>query len=301
MSASNFISCEPEVDFKSHSLSSGIADDNLIASALDYHLRHNLDQPVFIATDDLGLKIKIAAKKGIEILELPSKYRLKVEPDKIEAENAKLRQQLALLESRIPELSVAFRGGKSWHNLFFTKPASVRVLSPLQIREKYPLKAADVQDEKLPKPRGTAEQFKAHYSSPTHQNKKIEEYYERYEKYYADCVAYEEEISLCFWLQLVISVKGTAPASGIDLYLYFPEGVKAVDGLSEKPKCPSPPGERPHNLMSIGHFHNHAHLASAHLANSNNGKPRIEGDGHHVVHEATPILYRLCACKNDSL
>lgn len=272
----HFITHEPKIDFKSHDLSHDIADDQLIASALDYASQNT---PVYIATDDTGVMFKVEAREGIKILELLDEHRLKAEPDKLEAENAKLRQRVALLESRIPKLSVAFEGGKSRQERFFTKPSMENVLSPLQIRKKYPLKDISIPEEKLPKPRGTIEHLKAHYGSPTYQNKKIEEYYESYDKYYADRVAYKEEISLRFWLRLVISNDGTAPASGIDLYLYLPEGVKAVANSPEEPKCPSPPGERLHNPMRDWHLHNYAHLVSAHSANRNNGKPSIEDNG----------------------
>ena len=281
----HFIGHEPK-DFKSHSLSRDIADDNLIASALDYHLQHNLDQPVFIVTDDLGIKIKVAARESIEIIKLSDEHRLKVEPDKLEAENTKLRQRVALLESRIPKLSVAFEGGLNKLERCFVKSTiSAKstmkdVLSPSQIRKKYLLKAEDVSaEEKRPEPRGTIEHLNAQLGSPTYQNKMLEEYYESYDKYCADKVAYEEKISLYFWLQLVISNTGTAPASEIDLYLYLPEGVKAVDDLPAKPKCPSPPGERKYDPMIDWHLRNYAHLTSAHSANSNNGKPRIEDGG----------------------
>ena len=105
-------------------------------------------------------------------------------------------------------------------------------------------------------------------------NEMLERYYERYDKYHADMVAYEEERNLYFCLQLVISNKGSAPASNIDLYLHLPEGVEAVDKLPKKPKCPPPPDQHWHNSMGIEHFPNFANLV-----NSNNGKPRIKNNG----------------------
>lgn len=272
-----FIKHEPKIDFASNSLSRDIADDHLIASALDYHRQHNANPSVFIATDDIGLKVKVRTREGIEILELPNELRLPSEPDKLEEENAKLRQRVAALESRIPKPSVAFEGGENKQELFFSKPTMEDVLSPSQIRKKYPLKDVSIPEGKLPKPRGTFERLNAQLGSPTYKNKKLKEYYESYDNYYADRVAYEEEISLYFFLRLVITNKGTIPASNIDLYLTLPEGVKAVDKLPKKPKCPSPPGESWRSLMGSEHLHNFAHLASAHLANS--GKPRIEGNG----------------------
>ena len=125
-----FIAHEPKIDFASHSLSHDIADDHLIASALDYRLQHNLDQPVFIAAGDIGLRVKAGAIEGIEILELPDELHLPSEPDKLEAENAKLRQRVAALEARIPQLSVAFEAGESKQEYLFSKPTIEDVLSP---------------------------------------------------------------------------------------------------------------------------------------------------------------------------
>ncbi len=239
----HIVTHEPEVDFKYHNLSNDVADDHLIASALDYHLQHDLDQPVFIATDDTGLKIK--ARDGIKLLELPDKFRLKSEPDK----HAKPRQREEFLESRIPKLSVAFEGGKDRLKLSFVKPTMKDVLSPSQIRKKYPLKEVNIPVGGLPKPRGVLKQFGSQPHINIRHNKKLNEYYERYDKYYEDRVAYEEEASLYFYFQLVISNKGTTPASNIDLYLNLPDGVKAVDKFPEEPKCPPPSGQGFYNRL----------------------------------------------------
>jgi len=269
-----FIDTEPKIDFERYNLDRHIADDHLIASALDYASQPDVMPPVFIATGDLGLKMKVKAREGIKILTLPDKLQLKSEPDAREVENAKLRQRVELLESRVPKLAVAFEGKKNHEEFYFARPTMENVLSLSQIKEKYPIRAVNT-EKKLPEPRNTFARLNAQFKSNTYYNEKVTEYYQRYEKYYAHMVAYEEESSLCFSFQLVISNDGTAPASSIDLYLTLPEGVLAVDKFPEKPKSPSPPGEYRDNFSPRDwNFHNYAQ--------GYNGKPITEDDGSSV-------------------
>ncbi len=250
---------------------------------------HNhINASVYIATGGLGLKLKIEANKGIELLELPDDLRLQPEPDKLEGENKKLHQQL----SRIPKLSVAFESGKNELELIFAKPTMKGELSPSQIRKKYPLKDVNIPEEKLPEPCSTFERINAQLGSPTYQNKKLEEYYKRYDKYYADIVVYRDKLGLCFCFKLVISNAGTAPTSNIDLYLNLPDSVKAVDKLPGKPKCPPPPGEELDYFMR-----DQPAPTLPSLLFNNNGKPVIEEDGSSVrisVDELKHEFYRKC-------
>ena len=89
-------------------------------------------------------------------------------------------------------------------------------------------------------------------------NEELEVYFREYELYLDQLADWEEKIVLHKEVRLLISNIGTSRASNIDLYLFFPENIKAIS-KHNVPKKPTPPIEpvlpgttNPRSLRGIG-------------------------------------------------
>ena len=239
-----FLPYEPQIDFSGERLSENIADDQLIASVL-YYSRQSGAHPI-VAVADTGLKVKLKSR-NIDVLVLPDDQRLPVEPDPIERENEKLRKKITRLESRMPKLSIAFEGGVQHQVLHARDPKSYKVKSLEQIKEEYPFKSRSGERDLSPSlsnfhaiEQGIIDERISTY------NQQLRKYFSDYQKYFDLFADWKEEICMYHALKLVISNDGTAPASNVDVELYFPEGVVPVDkdDIPEKPKLPVAPKQK---------------------------------------------------------
>jgi hypothetical protein len=248
-----FLPHEPQIDFTAERLSLGIADDHLIGSVLDYTPAP--DGPVFVATADIGLHVKLRARV-INVLVLPEEARLPAEPDPLERENRSLRQEIGL-QSRMPKLSVTFESGAQHYEIYLGNPPDTDVPSLAQIKAEH---AFVVRPGGTPPPgdgtfaladlRCHLEQLGISGERADDYNDELTEYYAKYERYLADLEAWREEVRLHAILGLVLANNGTAPASNIDLELNFPGGVAPVDHFPKQPKPPKPP-RKPQGLLSF--------------------------------------------------
>jgi len=105
-----FIRHSPLINFADHRLSREVADDELIAAALEYRAEHGCS--VGVLTADSGLRIKLPAH-NIPATVPPDRLLLPEEPDPLERENARLRAEVVRYASRQPDLRLAFVDGKS--------------------------------------------------------------------------------------------------------------------------------------------------------------------------------------------
>ena len=252
-----FLPDEPLLDFADERLSQTIADDHLIASVLHY-TRHS-DVSALVATADLGLVVKLGSR-GISILELPDELRLPTEPDPIEIENRSLKQKIARFEARMPKLSVKFKGGAQHHLLSLRNPNDNSVTSLDQIRADYPhmlgTQAVARRQDRIGVGfadfQRVTQQFGVSAERADKYNEELERYFCQYQHYLENHAAWRETLSLHHQVQLVISNDGTAPASNIDLDLYFPDGIRPVDedDIPVEPKMPKAP-RRPQGFMDF--------------------------------------------------
>ena len=263
----SFLADEPQLDFTAERLSQTITDDHLIASVLDY--TRQSDVSVLVATADLGLEVKLRSR-GIGILELPDELRLPAEPDPVELENRSLRQRIARFEARMPKLSVEFEGGAQNHALSL-RDANANPVAPLnQIRADNPymygtktvarprdkVGAAFTDIQRLAQQVGVSAERADRY------NEELKQYFDQYQCYFEDHAAWRESFSLHHLVKVVISNDGTAPASNIDLDLFFPDGTRPVDeeDIPNEPKAPEAP-KRPQGIIDFRDFSGAGYLA----------------------------------------
>lgn len=262
-----FLPSEPRINFSDEHLNESIRDDQLIASVLDYS--RNSEERLIVATDDIGLKSKLY-HRGIDVLALPDDLRLPDEPDLIERENEELRNEITTLKARMPKLSIAFEGGVQHQELHVRDPKSYKVKSLAQIKGEYPFKSRSSERDLSPSvsnfhdiEQGIIDKHISTY------NQQLREYFSDYQKYLDLLADWNEEICMYHTVKLVISNDGTAPASNVDVELYFPDGVVPVDddNIPDEPKPPEAPEKnqgifasplpeiRPLNVLASSQIH----------------------------------------------
>ena len=275
-----FLPYEPQIDFRNENLSKTVADDHLIASVLDFSRQSELSPIVVVA--DIGLKNKLRYRQ-IDVLVLTDDLRIPVEPSLLERENEELRKKLARIESRTPKLSIAFEGGVQHQVLHARDPKSYKVKSLEQIKEEYPFKSRSGKRDLSPSLSNfhAIEQGIIDKRISTY-NQQLREFFSDYQKYFDIFNDWKEEICMYHAVKLVIANDGTAPASNVDVELYFPEGVIPVDkdDIPERSKPPVVPEKNQGILASyftdIGHLDfqeiskNQQKWLTAHLSGTTN-------------------------------
>lgn len=247
-----FITDEPSINFEANSLSPLIADDHLLASVIAY-AKESVAK-VYVATADTGLEVKLRAR-GIEHLMLPESARLPEESDPIQTENRELRRQLAQRREPKVKLLTGISGGRFLFSIV-SQPIKLSAISLDQIQEQHPPLCET--DETPPgsstPPFVTARLLRSALLPPelvAQYNEQRERYFTSYRTYLDRLAAWEEQKAATVEVQLSATNEGTAPASDIDIVLWFPDDVilMSSDDLPARPVQPDPP-ERPNSFFS---------------------------------------------------
>jgi rRNA-processing protein FCF1 len=116
----------PQIDFGEHRLSRFVADDELIATALEYQTVNNCRVSIF--TNDTGLRLKLPPHQ-IRVIVPPEELGLPNEPDELEKENSNLKAQLSRHQNRLPLLRFSLVDGSNCYRLPCLQ-AAVKALRP---------------------------------------------------------------------------------------------------------------------------------------------------------------------------
>ena len=285
-----FLPDEPEIDFSTERLSLTVADDYLIASVLHYTRQSSAH--AFVATADLGLQVKLRARQ-IRVLELPDDLRLPADLDPLVRENRDLKRQIARIQARMPKLSITFEGGAQYHILSLPDPDAFKVtpLEQAQADNPYMSRPAPVSRSQHEVPatltdvQRLAQKFGVSVKQVDTYNEELERYFREYQDYLAHHAAWRETVCLHHVIKFVVVNDGTAPASNIDLDVFFPEGTMLVDDIDfpKKPKPPKAP-RRPQSILDIRGFEDINYLSSLvppkphHMINTNDDGVPIIGE-----------------------
>jgi hypothetical protein len=230
------------IDFPASNLSPSIADDQLIASVLSYKAENA--GSVYVATADVGLEIKLRSR-GLQPLIL-SEELLPDEPDPLEQENRSLRRQLA--ERHTPVLTLVTEA--PGRHPFTIAPEVTSPSAPTleQVRREHPHIAPAVEPPAAAQGSTGLERLQADLLASARSmmhprivryNDERETFLRQYEKYLADLKIWEKQRALTIGLELSVSNAGTAPASDIDVVLWFPDDLILLtkDDLPKTPKA----------------------------------------------------------------
>jgi hypothetical protein len=203
----DFIPKEPDINFKGYGLDKDISDDHLLASIIEYSYTNNGN--VSLVTMDAGLKIKGKYHK-INIIEIPDKYRLPEEIDPSEHKIKELERELSELRDRIPKLKLCFECGKNSINI--------------KLGEHHCINNANEDLDVILSKYG-------------------QNYLEKYKIYLEELRQYNIIMAHTIKLNILIENYGTAPASDIDVYLYFSDSMMVFneEEMLQKPSKPDIP------------------------------------------------------------
>jgi rRNA-processing protein FCF1 len=228
-----FQTADPQIDFARHKLSLQIADDWLVASALEFAVDHN---HVCIVSNDLGLRMKLKAH-NIPAFKLADEYQLPEEPDPDQKTIAELRDELRTLKDRLPDIKLAFADGQDRLHIALTRNTPVartelditmqnlRIRFPKQLkRDRY--SGADLMSGAVASPAATDAY-----------NAKLDQFYSEVLGYLRDYEALVDTQHRRFCLELSLINAGTALAEDIDISLHFPHDFEVL----QQPELPQPP------------------------------------------------------------
>jgi hypothetical protein len=242
---------EPLIDFAAHHLSKDVADDRLLASAVEFALENNLPHgAVMITTGDLGLELKVKGQALIEPLLLPPELQLPDEIDPAEAKIIELETELKSLRASVPRLSLSFRNGANFFEIAVEGALQVdrdKVRQELeQLRCRYPLRGQG----------GGLHPAEAALIASSlgldEYNQELRFFYAKTEKHYDEMCVYLNRQRLSVELGLLLHNDGGAPAEDVDVELHFPDGLSILDESSEEtpPREPDPPATPEDRWMS---------------------------------------------------
>lgn len=228
-----FIAHDPLIDFASNRLNERIADDVLLASALE--LAQQLGETVGIATDDAGLRVKLRSRASLATVRLPEEDRLPTEADPDQKELAELRREMARIQTRCPKLVVAMEDGET-----FAKVDMVRDVDPVT-----PLDEVRTQHEPLPPKPAPAEGLPLglrglSFDRNAAFNTRLELYFSQYADFEREHAEWASFIRRSFVAAFKVENAGAAPAQNIDVIITLPEGVTPVR-MEDAPKRPRAP------------------------------------------------------------
>jgi hypothetical protein len=202
----HFVRHEPTINFAAHHLSQDIADDRLIASAIE--LGQELGVAPKVVTADRGLRLKLPPH-GLAPVKLPDSLRLPEEPDEVERQLAQTTKELRALQSRIPSLVLQFTDKPSPYLSALTRP-------------------------KPPEP--PQRMFGVEVS-----HMEAHSYLSRHQRYSEQYLEWAAQVQRLFTVNLTISNEGTAVGTDILIVLTLPPFLSFIPErmLVEKPDAPS--------------------------------------------------------------
>jgi hypothetical protein len=203
-----FVRESPMIDFAAHRLSRMVADDQLIASALQF--RQETGAHIVFVSNDTGLRLKLQPR-GLKGTAPPEDARLPEEMDDAEKEMAELRRELARHQSRRPKLFLTFQDGRE-----FGRIRTIRT--------------------KLPKVVKASELVLPAHTLAAHSSESVADYARK-------LTIWKDEIELLSPCELQIGNSGTAEATDIAIDFTFTKFVKALsqDDFPKQPKRPRSP------------------------------------------------------------
>jgi len=239
---------DPTIDFAAHQLNFSIQDDHLIASILMNRQEAPTDHIVLV-TSDLGLALVAkAGRQGINTQKMPENFRIADEPDPYESKIKQLEQQIRELNSRTPNLSLAYEDGKQYARIKLPHPVSLGQSEIeekiIEIKNKFPKRKKEGVQDNAPLPQNVIEKGSLmemmdliSQEEVGRYNNEVDEYITAYTQFMISNVEFENLKRRTFKLDIALANDGTAPAEDIDIYLHFPDGFQ----LLEEDELPNPP------------------------------------------------------------
>jgi|GEM_PF-3213664 len=247
---------EPAVDFAEQNLIRELQDDVLIGGLLS--LAKTAPGP-WMATADLGVKAK-ARQRGFKVFAPIEADKLAEEPDPKEKELLDLRRENQQYRNRQPRLKVAFSTRETRLKVRpLISNTSSETASLDEVKRLHPLLNSSTSatnslfhSNVMDAINGMSESRRRRY------NDELEQYYEKYEKYWKRILKLRQMERCRVELPIILLNEGTAPATDIDVSLTFAQNTLVLKNLTlfERPKRPDPPQKPVRGVSEYGIYTN---------------------------------------------
>jgi rRNA-processing protein FCF1 len=235
--------------FTTYDLDSAIQDNHLLASIIEYKIRHT-DEDVFLCTDDIGPRLR-SKILDIKILKLPDTYFLPGKENELEKEIKTLNKEIALLKSRVPKPLLVFTNQKDFIKIIIPEKSLHKEdfcnQQLTKLKEELPYLKTPDKDEKYLNPLALLSSLSSLRFIPeekiTEYNSRLDDYYKKYYKYLLLLYDYEVKQNLSIKLNLAVTNTGNSPCEDVDVYCHFPDGFELIESneFEDPPKKPAPP------------------------------------------------------------
>ncbi len=256
------VSADPQIDFPANQLRVELQDDFLLASVLEYRLKHP-ETDCRLVTADVGLSLK-ARQHRILTVSMAETFKLPEDEDPNEKRIKELEAQLRELNYRSPEIKLCFEDNSAFSQCTVSKPVedtlAVVEREMMKIKDRYPrisLPIEKIRAEKhsVSSAAGDAVRvipqsgyvfnlrdplFWPEPKEVERYNNELDKFYEAYKKYWQGWPKHKNRVLRTFCLRMVIMNQGTAPADDMDVLLHFPDGFRVI-GNGKQPQIPEPP------------------------------------------------------------
>lgn len=230
-------------------------DHRLIASIIEFRDKSNLND-IVLCTNDIGPRLR-AKQFNIEALKLNDKYLIPSQDSEEEKKIKKLEQEIRTLKNKIPLLSLMFSNDKEFIQFELNKFKEIdfkelKVKMMDEIKMKYPY-IEQIDPYKNPASLIAQNMFSLTSDQINTYNKKLDDFFLKYEKAIDGFYEHEIKQKLTFELEFVLSNSGNCPAENIDIHLHFPDGFEVVesDDIENEIELPEPP-YKPKNRLDFG-------------------------------------------------
>ena len=257
-----FLAEDPNIDFVAHKLNVQLADDWLIASAIDWKQKHPRDETKIVSAD-LGISIKAKAQ-GILALAPLENDKLAEELDADEKRIKKLQEEIAEIKNSQPELRLRFENGQGVIHFKAPPPAPFDPnqcdLVMTQVRSKHPIVDVPPESKNQAKSMNMTigdlirkgkqkpdESYALQWPREEYlrYNSELEAFYKSYEQYLKELHIYKNFRLRMINFAVQLENIGTSPAEDIDVHFHFPDGFRLFgqddNNLPAPPQPPTPP------------------------------------------------------------
>jgi hypothetical protein len=182
-----------------------------------------------------------------------------IEESEEEKKIKKLEQENRKLKNRIPDLSLKFDNSNEFVK-FNPKKIGYNDFEQFKINRSSKIKEEHSYIEHIDPYKNPQAYFTLGSSITIDQinsyNKRLDEYYNEFEKTLDQIFEQEIKKGLTFEINLILINTGTVPAEDIDLHIHFPDGFELLESedIQDTVQLPEPP-YRPKNKLDFGHFH----------------------------------------------
>jgi hypothetical protein len=250
-----------------HGLDSSSCDDRFLSDILE-HPAALADK--LLITNDSNLCLT-AKHLGITVEELDDQFKLPIEPDPLEQENARLRRELDQLKNARPQLKIGLISDKSnlevdANPVFLLEPDKTELTNEEidrqveEIRRSLGGKYITPQQDHN-SPMALLEIMRVSTEDISKYHRRLDEYPAVYRKYLLKLREFKCKPKCKFTIGIYNS--GTAPAQNVDIYLHFPDGFELFEeeDVPHEPREPELP-QKPEPMSELirqslhSNFHN---------------------------------------------